>query len=329
MQVPAEIETEGAFCLGFTALNTFCAAAKADSLAIDADKAQAVVKAGKSRITIQPLDPRDFPQSLAAEGDMATIDGPTFCTALKFAAAAASTEETKFYLNGAYVQTGNAGLDMWGTDGHSMHHVAMPDVPAFGPGGIVPSDAVPIICSLGEKAAEFAVMVSDRGWHAKAGPVRAWGKVIDGTFPDARRLLSGFEKNGWGEIAAIAKDELSAALAVAACGADTTSGNARSLIIKSQDGEPIVIRGARGASGVIHAGRAETETRAKSAAACAVSSVLFARALTAIPAADVVVSLVGGGESILRIRPSQESATMQAEAIVMGMRVSAQEMADA
>ena len=324
MNVAADVETEGVTVISFAALNAFCAAAKTESLTIEADKDRATVKAGKSRITIASMDQRDFPNYLPAEGELATIDGPTFCAALRFCAASCSDEEARYYLQGVYAQPGSEALDLWATDGHALHHAAIADLPNIGGGGIVPAEAATIICTIGEKASDFAIMVSDRGWHVRAGALRAWGKVIDGTFPDAKRLVAGFK--GSRDVISIGNAELAAALTVATCGADTSANKARSLIVKAKDGEPLVVRGARGASGIIAAGRAETETRAVAEAACAVSSALLTRALSAMQADDVILS---AGQDVLRLRPSQESAVVSSEAIVMCMRATPEEMADA
>jgi hypothetical protein len=234
----------------------------------------------------------------------------------------------QYYLQGTLLQTDNAGaLDLWATDGHSMHHATIADIPSIGGGGIVPADAVGIICGIGEKAADFAIMVSDRGWHAQAGAVRAWGKVIDGSFPNMKAVISQYKD--WLDIVVIGKKDLTSALVIASCGADT-SNKARSLIIRSEDESPVIIRGFKGATGIIIAGRAETEAKAISRSACAVSAGLITRALSALPAADVVLSsVIDGGVPALRIRPAQADAILQTEAIVMCMRATPEELADA
>lgn len=324
MQVPAEVETEGVACINFATLNAFCAAAKTDSLTIESDKQQAIVRAGKSRIAIAALDPREFPNYQPAEGDMVSVDGPTFCTALRFCAEAASTDETRYYLQGPCLKEVAQGVDIWGTDGHSMHHARIPDLPAVGGGGILPSEAVGIICNMGEKASDLQVMISERGWHSQAGTVRAWGKVIDGSFPDMQRVIDGFKD--WDDVLAAGKDEIAHALSIAACGADTTN-KARSLIIRADAGTPAIVRGARGAAGIVSAGRAETETLAIGTILMAVSAELISRAVNAIPGQDIV--LARSGDMAARVRPSQESAVYSTEAIVMGIRATEAELADA
>lgn len=322
--VPAEVATEGVTVISFAALNAFCAAAKTDSVTIDADSKAATVTAGKSRIAIAPVDPREFPNYLPAEGDLVTLDGPTICAALRFAAATASDSEVQYYLQGPFVQERGDGLHIWGTDGHSMHHIALPGLPAIGGGGIVPADAVAIICQMGEKTADFGLMISERGWHAKAGLVRAWGKVIEGTFPDCQRVIDGF--NAWGDFLVSGKDEIASALTVAACGADTTN-KARSLIIKASEDEPVIVRGARGASGIISAGRAMTDTRANGTAAVCVSAELITRSIAAMPGEEIVIAACG--ETAVRVRPAQANAVSSAEAIIMGIRATEAEFADA
>lgn len=325
--VPAEVSTEGVTVIGFAALNAFCAAAKADSVTITADAKQATVTAGKSRITFAAFDARDFPHYLPAEGDLHTVDSATLCGALKFCAVASSDSEAQYYLNGPYLHDDAGHLRICATDGHSMHTATLDGIPAIGGGGILPADAVGIICTICDKTATFAMMVNDRGWHIQSGSTRAWGKVIEGTFPDYQRVLKTFD--GWTDFLPAAKDEVAQALSIAACGADTTN-KAKSLVIKATEGQPVVVRGARGASGVVSAGRAETDTKSRSDVALSVSAELLARAIAAMPENDLVLSSVERyGASAVRVRPAQESATATLQAIVMGIRMSEAEMADA
>lgn len=324
--VPCDVATEGATCIPFAPLAAFCAAAKGDSIEIAVANGQVAVKCGRGRIALATMPAEDFPIYMPSDGAPVTLDAATFCKALRFCAGAASDEETRYYLNGPFVQEYEGHVEVWGTDGHAMHHAVIPDLPTIGGGGIVPMGAVAMILAIAEKAGTAEVMICERGWTCKAGATAAWGKVIDGTFPDARRALAQFN-GGLVEIATVTKADMTAALTMAACGADTLDKAARGLVIRADTGKPIIVKGAKGASGVVAAGRAEMDARAKATAACAVSSALLSGALGVIGADDVTVWIDGEGRAVW-LEPAQQSATMRLEALVMGMRATESEMAD-
>ena len=327
MDVQADVMTEGAIAVSYATLATFCTAAKADSLSFEVEGGSATLRAGKSRIVLSAVDVQDFPNYLPPQGEAVTVDRDTFCQALKFCAAAASDEEARYYLNGPFLQEADGVVHVWGTDGHALHHAYLPGLARIGGGGILPMAATLIILGIAEKADAVSAMVCERGWHVTAGPVRAWGKVIEGTFPNARRVVDGFK--GWREFVAAGQEEITSAITVATCGADTMANKARSLIIRAAEGEPVIMRGAKGAAGIIHAGRAEMEAKGRGPAAMCVSASLLSDSVKAMGVKEFVLSYTDrDGTSAILVEPSQKSAAIEMSALIMGIRASEEELAD-
>ena len=323
--VPAEVATEGVTAVPFATLAAFCSAAKGERLTFEAKGYQVTVKSGRSRITLAAIDAADFPLMAAPPGDLVAVDAPTFTSALSFCAAAASDEEVRYYLNGPYLQETAEGAVIWGTDGHALHRAELPGLPSCGGGAIIPKDAVSMILSICDKATEARVLVTGRGWMVSSGDLRAWGKVIDGSFPDCNRVLSGFKD--WEGFIRIGKDELTSALTVAGCGSDTMEKRSKAMIIKGQEGAPLIVRGSKAASGVISAGRAETMTPCDGNAALCVSSELLRRAITAM--GEPEIALAAAGSTAIRAEPVQANSAVRKMALIMGIRASEQELADA
>ena len=327
MEMGADVLTEGATCIDFAPLSAFCAAAKTDSVMIEADNRRATIKAGKSRIALSTRDPLDFPSYIPADGDLVTVDPATFVRAVRFCVAAASDQETQYYLNGVAMMEQGGRVQAWGTDGHALHHADLTSIAAIGGGGILPTEAALFLIGAAEKSDSLSVMVGGHGWHMRTGPIRAWGKVVDGTFPDAQRVVDSF--TGWSEFLTAPQAEIAQALTIAACGADTSAAKTKSLVVSSQLGGPVTFRGARGAAGIVHAGRAETETKATADTGFAVSSVLVQSALSAMASPVVVLSHTGrDGTSSLRIVPAQANANLAMQSIIMGIRAGAEDLAD-
>ena len=118
--------------------------------------------------------------------------------ALKAAAICASTEETRFYLNGVNVETDAAGHTLTATDGHrliALRHAHFgehrrPDdmvVPSF----ILPLHMIAKL-KIGKRAPDYATLTYDDGKLALSfDGLTIAGEAIQGTFPAARRVAYG------------------------------------------------------------------------------------------------------------------------------------------
>lgn len=325
MDAAATVLTSGVICVPFDPLVKFVAAAKGGTVEIEQTAHSVVVKSGRGRIVLSGVSVDEFPIYKPQEGAPAVIDGPSLCSALRFCLPAVADDEVRYYLKGVCLREGG-GVEFWATNGHAMHMAMMPDLQTVGGGGIIPTDAVGVILSVSEKQDLVHLLVTDIGWHVVAGPVRAFGKVIDGTYPDCARVVASF-KAGMSDVASLPKDDLAAAITVASIGADAGANKSRSMILRGIEGQPIIARGFKGIDGVLQAGRAETDARASATFSGVVNAAFLNAAITTMGAADIVLAYSEQGA--FHVRPAQDSATMQMFAIVMGIRASEEEMADA
>src|SRR5438105_13879614 len=113
------------------------------------DRAMLVIRAGRSRFTLQTLPESDFPDLAAGEMThsfkLAAADLKRLIDKTQFAI---STEETRYYLNGIYLHTSGNGqstaLRAVATDGHRLAQIDLPAPQgAIGmPGVIVPRKTV-------------------------------------------------------------------------------------------------------------------------------------------------------------------------------------------
>jgi DNA polymerase III subunit beta len=174
------------------------------SLETAGDTAQMLLRAGRSRFTLQALPESDFPD--LAAGDLPhrfSLPAGDFKRLIDKTQFAISTEETRYYLNGIYLHTLEADratvLRAVATDGHRLARVEMPaPAGAVGmPGIIVPRKAVAEIQKLLEGVSDdVAIELSPAKIRVKVGSVVLTSKLIDGTFPDYQRVIPvGNDKN--------------------------------------------------------------------------------------------------------------------------------------
>src|SRR5258708_6718012 len=118
------------------------------SLETTGDAGQLVVRAGRSRFTLQALPASDFPDLTAGEfSHRFAIPATELKRLIENTQFAISTEETRYYLNGIYLHTVEAGgatmLRAVATDGHRLARVetSAPEGSVGIPGVIVPRKA--------------------------------------------------------------------------------------------------------------------------------------------------------------------------------------------
>ncbi len=158
------------------------------------DSGQIVLRAGRSRFSLQTLPKDDFPA--AGSGTLPNqfaIAGSDLKTLIDRTRFAISTEETRYYLNGIYVHAAKSGdlavLRAVATDGHRLARFEMP-LPlgaAEMPGVIVPRKTVGELRKLIDEIDERVdVSLSDSRVRFAFGALVLTSKLIDGTFPDSQ-----------------------------------------------------------------------------------------------------------------------------------------------
>ncbi|MCH2238791.1 MAG: DNA polymerase III subunit beta [Blastomonas sp.] len=155
-----------------------------------------IMRCGRARFSFPTLPVDDFPRiaclDWAAQWEM---EGAGLAEALAHVRPAMSAEETRYYLNGVQFERradedSAAALFVVATDGNRLHHVRLP-----APEGsetladsIVPRKAVPIIQTLCAES-RVDVAFAPGKMRVEAGETVLVSKLIDGNFPDWRRVL--------------------------------------------------------------------------------------------------------------------------------------------
>lgn len=223
------------------------------------------MRCGRARFSFPTLPVDDFPR--IATGDWAAqweMEGAVLAEALTHVRPAMSTEETRYYLQGVQFERradddGAAALFLVATDGHRLHHVrlAAPEGCEGMPDGIVPRKAVPIIQTLCAES-RVDVAFAPGKMRVEAGETVLVSKLVDGNFPDWRRVLPAsaayrcqFDpralEDALGRVVAISNDKTRAvrldigggAIELTCTCAET--GTASETIEAVCDGEPVTI----------------------------------------------------------------------------------------
>ncbi|MBT5575241.1 MAG: DNA polymerase III subunit beta [Alphaproteobacteria bacterium] len=154
----------------------------------------AQISAGRSSFKLPTLPVEDFPainsSDLPVRFSLTTPDLRNLIDTTKFAI---STEETRYYLNGIYLHFADTtNLTAVATDGHrlALSQMKAPAGSEIMPPVIVPRKAVTELRKLlDDEPQEIDIRLSETRAEFIVGDVRLTTKLIDGSFPDYKRVI--------------------------------------------------------------------------------------------------------------------------------------------
>ena len=152
------------------------------------------IRSGRIRYQIPVLGADDFPLAQPTQGEDIEFSVTDMVSAFKLIRDSMSTEETRYYLNGAFLAIEERPLLAVSTDGHRLGIAKIADVGMNAPDAIVPRKAVnQFIKIMPSFEGEVTVRIDQRSIEFEAGDLLFRSKLIDGTFPDYARVIPSSE----------------------------------------------------------------------------------------------------------------------------------------
>lgn len=163
---------------------------------LEIEKGALRVRSGQSVVNLQTLPVEEWPEAAKTKiKQNFTLPMADIRELLARVSYAISTEETRYYLNGALFHVADGKLRAATTDGHRLAwaECALPDGATKLPWSIVPSAALALIRKFIAKdkddlQLQFGKLGSTPGFIAIASGWTLVSKLIDGTFPDYSRI---------------------------------------------------------------------------------------------------------------------------------------------
>lgn len=166
---------------------------RAEQVRIAIDDRKATFSAAKFRAVAPVLPGGDFPRSAKTFATSFTLAGDGLATLVGSTIDAVSKEETRYYLQGVHVDHANGRLHAVATDGHRLHTTSVAFTGETPPaeGIIIPTKAAKEIERLAKKAgsASVRVEISATGIAVTSGDERLVSRLVEGTYPDWRRVV--------------------------------------------------------------------------------------------------------------------------------------------
>ncbi len=158
-----------------------------------------LVKAGKSRFTLQTLPAEDFPRLAKPAGEPArfTLPQKALRRLLSLVQYAMAQQDIRYYLNGLLVVVEDRCLKLVATDGHRLAFASLKlaaDLPRQEV--IVPRKTVLELSKLlADSDDEVSIELSSTQAGFSFGAVELVSKLVDGKFPDYTRVIPTQHKN--------------------------------------------------------------------------------------------------------------------------------------
>jgi len=160
------------------------------SLEVDGDRA--VVRSGRSRFTLTTLPAVDYPSSDSLTGELRiTTEEGQLKRLIELTHFAMAHQDVRYYLNGLLLDIGEGQLRAVATDGHRL---AIAEIPVeTGDAArqvIVPRKGISeLLRLLGNGEEEVVIELGSNAVQITLPEVRLTSKLIDGKFPDYRRVV--------------------------------------------------------------------------------------------------------------------------------------------
>jgi DNA polymerase III subunit beta len=158
-----------------------------------------LVKAGKSRFTLQTMPAEDFPRLAKPAGDVArfTLAQKALRRLLGLVQYAMAQQDIRYYLNGLLMVVEEKQLKLVATDGHRLAFASLKlatDLPRQEV--IVPRKTVLELSKLlADSDDEVRIEISPSQAAFSFGTVELVSKLVDGKFPDYTRVIPTTHKN--------------------------------------------------------------------------------------------------------------------------------------
>ncbi len=193
-RLPAEVEEEGALTLSAKKLFEIVRAVPESEIRIkELENFWASITSGRSYFKMVGLGKTEFP-SLAEspEGTVTTIPGRAFGEIINKTSFAITSDDNRYFLNGARLELAEEDLRMIATDGHRLAYIALkrPDGSAGTASVIIPKKTLlELLKMLGEGEEEVELSESENHLFFRMGERLLVSKRVDDQFPAYDKVI--------------------------------------------------------------------------------------------------------------------------------------------
>jgi len=184
----ADVVEKGEVLAPFRRFNSIIANLEGETVELESDDSKTQIRAGRFRASVEGVDVADWPECSMRCKHTYRIDSTKLSDAIKNVIGCASSDESRYILNGVFVQCVDSVVSIVATDGRQLAaHSFDADWSDFDL--VIPTlaaDAILDACRC-DDAVEFSFGEDAVGITTNSTEI--WSKVIAGKFPEWRRVM--------------------------------------------------------------------------------------------------------------------------------------------
>lgn len=161
------------------------------AVSVHTEESEAIVTAGRSQFSVRVLATEEFLRLPQAPGESVTLSAPALVAALQQVVPAASRDESRPILTGVLMESEGDGIRLVATDSYRLALRDLPGTDVLGPGQrvLVPSRALGELTRLLGGAGEVSLWLGADEAGVTVGQTRLTTRLLEGDFPDYRKLI--------------------------------------------------------------------------------------------------------------------------------------------
>lgn len=184
-------ETDGTSVVPARLLSDVIRSVESGTVDITVNDTDLQVIAGRSEFSLRTIPSDEYPLFEGVTSDPVNIDASLLVSALEQVTPAASSDDSRPILTGVYMVAEEEGFRLVATDSYRL---AVRDMPgstllAGQPPILVPSRALTELARLLEKDSEVSLYLGEKEASFQVNNVRMTTRLIEGEFPDYKRLV--------------------------------------------------------------------------------------------------------------------------------------------
>lgn len=168
-----------------------------DVLILQINDRKLKIKSGGAEFNLSLEDPADFPPMAKFDDeDYFVITASVLQTLIKRTIFACDTESTRYALGGVQVEFGNENVTFAATDSRRLSVATgacgtkgSPSISNPGTTTVIPSDAVKLMAQISDGAATVEIAIHANDVAVRCGSTVLTSQLVQGRFPDWRRVL--------------------------------------------------------------------------------------------------------------------------------------------
>ena len=188
IEVAADVKQSGEVLVPFRRFNSIIANLEGETVELESDVSKTQIRAGRFKASVEGVDVADWPQCSMEPNQVYSIEANQLSNAIQSVIGCASVDESRYILNGVFIQCVDSVVSIVATDGRQLAvHSFEADWRDFDL--VIPTLAADAMIEACKGADTVEICFGGDGVGVATNCTKVWSKVIAGKFPNWRQVM--------------------------------------------------------------------------------------------------------------------------------------------